>query len=263
MLVWASLSDRHAEAEGGLLVTPQRVVVASNTREAQVTLSNLGNEAAAYRLFFVNYKMTPDGAFEEVTAPEPGQHFADSLVTYSPRQVVLPPQQTQVARLRVRVPSDLPAGEYRSHLVFQTVPKRGSENQTTSRQGQTRAAIRTLYGISIPVIVRHQTTRSTAGLERLEFRQPATGAAYIDLAITREGDESVYGDLNAFFVPAKGKRVPLGESNGVAVYPPLPMRKAKIPITVDRPLAAGKIRVEYRDPAQNNALLAEKELELR
>ena len=100
-----------------LLVTPSRVVFEDRTRTAQVTLVNKGSETATYRISFIRQNMTEDGKFVPAEKDESGL-YSDTMVRYSPRQITLSPGQSQVVRLMLRKPKNLPDGEYRSHMLL-------------------------------------------------------------------------------------------------------------------------------------------------
>lgn len=139
-----------------LVITPTRVTFDDRTRSAQVTLLNSGTEAGTYRVSFVRRHMKEDGSLIEVKEDEKG-NFSDEMIRYSPRQVTLPPGQSQVVRLMLRRPRDLTNGEYRSHMLFQALPKpKNSIEQLESDNADNIVIeITPLIGITIPVIVRH------------------------------------------------------------------------------------------------------------
>lgn len=61
------------KAQGNLLVTPRRVVFDGSRRVMELNLANTGQDTARYNISFVQYRMTEDGDFEEITEPDPGQ----------------------------------------------------------------------------------------------------------------------------------------------------------------------------------------------
>lgn len=261
------MSAPAAHAAEGLLVTPNRVVFEGRTREVQVTLTNTGDTEGQYRLFFVNYRMTPQGQFEAITTPTSptGELFAHDLVRYSPRSVVLPPGTTQIARLQLRLPANLPHGEYRSHLVFQSVPKPVEERSDRRPEGKARAAITTLYGLSIPVIIRHGATAASVSIDDVKVVPGTDGKPQLALTLKRDGNASVFGDIQVTYSKnAKAEPAVIGESNGLAVYTPLAERHVKVPLRSEAgvDLKQGKLRVTYRNPGENR-MLAEKEIVLR
>lgn len=215
-----------ALAGAGLLITPHRVVIEGREHEARVSISNAGDEPGGYRLFFINYAMDVDGGFTPVT--DGAGAALDGFTRYSPRHVALAPGETQVVRISVRRPADLKPGEYRSHLVFQAVPRKGESHPVESKQGKAKASITTLYGLSIPVIYRHRAREATVRIGAVDVA-PGRTAARVELL--RTGDTSVYGNLRvAFRAAAGGDFKPVGESNGNAVYPPLERRFVTVPL---------------------------------
>jgi hypothetical protein len=123
------------------------------------------------------------------------------LVRYSPRQVTLEPNVSQTIRLQVRKPENLTEGEYRSHLLFRAVPPEGAipgNVVEADDKKPTGYSIRLtpIYGVSIPVIVRHGQASLRVGLSDLsvEPSEKANEPPILKLNIRREGNQSVYGN---------------------------------------------------------------------
>ena len=95
-----------------------------------------------------------------------------TLIRYSPRQVTLEPRVAQTVRVQLRLPADLPPGEYRSHLLFRAVPSAEAAPPTTSPAAELSIQLTAIYGISIPVIVRHGETSVTTTLSELDLVPP-------------------------------------------------------------------------------------------
>lgn len=259
----------HRVAWADLMVAPTRVVLEKNQRAAQLDLINSGSETATYRISMVNRRMGENGEFIAVDSPAPGEQFAGDLLRYSPRQVVLAPGTSQTVRISLRKPADLPAGEYRSHLMFDKVP---APRESTSIEAQGAAAgevsvqLTMLAGVSIPVIVRHGETTASAMLSGLELLKPAAGQGPILAAVLqRSGNRSVYGDLSATFTPRGGSAQNIGKAGGVAVYTPNPLRRVKLELKPPPGLvlAGGTLRLSYSErPDAGGKLLAEGAIEL-
>jgi P pilus assembly chaperone PapD len=247
---------------GDLLVSPTRVVFEGRKRTAELSLSNIGQGRATYRISLAGMEMDEGGAFREVPLPPsgPGQVNPQTLIRFSPREVTLGAQETQTVRLQVRKPAELPDGEYRIHMVFRAVPP-APEPQAQDKAGAKGLSIRLtpVFGIAIPLIVRHGQTRATVKLADLTL-DPAR--KQFGFRVLREGNQSVYGDFQAFHLPPGGKAVPLAEAAGVAVYTPNASRKVTLPLS-EVPPAGGRIRLTYTLPsAEGGALLAEAFLDL-
>jgi hypothetical protein len=253
-------------ASAGLMLHPTRLVFDKNQRAAQVELINDGKEAASYRISLVNRRMTEGGQFETVDTPAPGERFAEPMLRFSPRQVTLQPGTSQTVRVMLRRPADLAEGEYRSHLQFERLPDTDT-NASLDMQADSKGIgvmLNTLVGASIPVIVRQGNTVATIRMTGLAMRQEA-GLPALALQFEREGNSSVYGDLDINFTTPGGKPKALAQVGGIAVYTPNTLRKAVVPLNVPAgtTLAHGTLEVSYRDrPEAGGKVLAQATLEL-
>jgi len=263
-----------APARGGagdLLVAPTRVVFEGRTRAAEITLVNIGRESATYRISLYHLRMLESGEMKEIETPEVGAPWSDDLVRYAPRQVTLDPNVSQVVRLQLRLPASLPDGEYRSHLLFRAVPREDAmpERSIEKPAGDDAKAfsvrLTPIYGVSIPMIVRHGQVAATAALRNLSF-QPARGEepAAAACELQRAGNQSLYGNVTVTFVPSSGAPRVVGMMNGVAVYTPLAQRALRIPLQPPPglALAGGKLEVTFSRPEQNGERLASATLPL-
>lgn len=255
-----------AHAAANLLVTPTRIVFEERTRTAQVTLMNNGTEQGEFRISFINQNMTDSGKFEIVKADEKGL-FANSMVRYSPRQISLAPGQSQVVRLMLRKSRDMEDGEYRSHLLFQSIPKASKSNIESATQEKPEGItveINPIVGISIPVIVRHGKLHSELKLENAHII-PATETnpkSSISIDMRRSGNQSVYGDFRAIFIPNDGSEPTIiALANGVAIYSNDDFRQFMIPVSAPEStsLKEGKIRVIFLESGKDEetGLIAE------
>jgi hypothetical protein len=225
-----------AYAAGELMVTPTRIVFELRTRTAQVTLVNQGSDTSNFRISFVRQNMTEAGDFVEVAESEAGL-YSDPMIRFSPRQVSLPPGQSQVIRLQLRKPSDLVDGEYRSHMLFQALPPSSSNSvniaATDSTEGITIELI-PIVGVSIPVIVRHGNLSSNATLSDPGIipADDANSSPKIAVDINRKGNSSIYGDLRVSFTANGEEPVVVAQANGLAVYANIDRRRFTMPISI-------------------------------
>jgi P pilus assembly chaperone PapD len=245
-----------SQAIAQVMIYPTRVVFEGNQRAAQVQLVNNGTESATYRISLVNRRMSETGTFSDIDTPLPGEQFADDMLRYSPRQVILAPGASQTVRIMVRKPAGLAVGEYRSHLLFSKQPEaKGKHNIETRDPADDTIGItlKALVSMSIPVIVRHGNTSADVSLTHLEFQKPAGKEPILAFWMERRGNQSVYGDLTVSFAPRGGTAQVIGRANGVAVYTPNPARRAGI--VLDPPanmaLRNGTLRITYREQAED------------
>ncbi|MDH5611771.1 MAG: fimbria/pilus periplasmic chaperone [Gammaproteobacteria bacterium] len=271
LIVLALIMPSVVNAAANIMVTPSRVVFDESTRTAQVTLMNPGTETGEFRISFLRQNMNDKGEFVPVEADEKGM-FSDPLIRYSPRQLTLPPGQSQVVRLMLRKPKDLETGEYRSHMLFQMLPKASKssiKNTADADQKTITIEIIPAVGISIPVIVRHGKLESELKLDNARFI-PATEVEpkpSISVDMHRSGNQSVYGDFRAIFTPSNGGApVVIALANGIAVYSPNTLRHFSISLDIPSgvSLKEGYVRILFLESGKNEqtGLIAETRLQL-
>lgn len=246
---------------GDLLVAPTRVILEGSKRGAELTLLNTGAKPATYRISFVEMEMTPEGELREVEPPPPSKKIASTLIRYAPREVLLEPGVSQTIRLQVRKPATLETGEYRSHLLLRAVPV-AEEPQAEGEPGAEKTfqiRLIPIFGVTIPVIVRHGPVSAHATLSGLELADGAEGTRVARVTIGRTGEASLYGNLTIRYTPPGGAETVIGELNGVGVYAEIPERR--LAVTLRTPpgvaIAKGKLRAVYREAEEKGKLLAE------
>jgi P pilus assembly chaperone PapD len=256
----AAPSPAGGTAIGDLLVAPTRFVFEGNQRSAEVTLVNIGQETATYRISFVYLEMTEEGGVREVEAPADAM-LAEPLIRYSPRQVTLEPQVAQTVRMQLRKPANLEPGEYRSHLLFRAIPP--ADLAVPAEEAEPdglQVRLIPVYGVSIPVIVRHETTPSKVTIDSVTLEPGRSEAQPFDAAcvLARSGPESVYGDLRVVQI-VNGREHVVGALSGVAVYTPLQRRRILVPITPmpDMPVDSGRLVVRYQTVDPEPRMMAE------
>lgn len=247
------LAPQVSLAAADVTVSPTRIIFEGNTRKAQVSLINNSATPKTYRISWSRKRLSESGQYEEVEQARPGERYSDTMIRFSPRQVVLPPGKPQAVRLLLRKPADLQVGEYRSYLKFSAIPsgEERSIEKVLKRDGQSVSIQLTpIMAISIPVIVRHGEVDAAASISNLTLNN-GEGQPKLALNLERSGNGSLYGDIEVRFVPASGTGEPLviGQHIGVSVFPPLDRLRYRIPLQLPagRHLSAGTIEVIYRE----------------
>ena len=248
LMAGMAVAPAPAQAQGDLLVAPTRVIL-DGRRGAQVILSNIGSEEATYRIGLVLRRMGADGNLEEVSEEEANalEQAALDMIRYAPRRIKLPPGQPQAVRIAARPAEGLADGEYRVHLSFNAIPKpRPAVADGAPAQGLSVKLI-PIYGVTIPLIVRHGKVEVNAALADARLLRTGDGRQVLAFAIDRSGSASTFGDLVA--IPA-GKD-PVFLARGVAVYPELDRRTVAVPLDEEQAsLLRGRVRLEYREPPE-------------
>lgn len=254
---------------GDLTISPKRLVIGPDARAATMFVLNRGTETTTYAIEVVDRVMLPDGRIREPAeaADKPGGADAvtrlkpaKAMIVFSPRRVTLKPGESQTVRLRITRPADLPAGEYRSHLTISAVPPPDAgltaEAAAQPRPGQMSIRIRTVFGTSIPVIVRQGERRAAAELRNVRYLARGPGGPAVALEVARRGESSLYGDLVVRAAGAGPEAPPLAMARGVGVYAEIDHRTFELPLS--RRLSPGeRLEIVFRDEeARSGQVLA-------
>lgn len=258
--------QQESYAAGQLMVSPSRVVFEGKMRSEKITLINSGSETGHYRISFVRRNMTESGTLSEIKENEPG-NYSDTMIRYSPRQITLPPGKAQVVRLQLRKPRELEDGEYRSHMLFQSLPdpKSTSIKNTQEDDKKLHVQLVPVIGITIPIIVRQGKLTADISLSDFEIKLDNTvkGKQTLSMKLNREGNSSAYGDFMIEFTPKNGNAVVVAQAKGVAIYTPNKQRSFEIVLQVPEgtTLANGELHIKYTDP-KSKIILAESRVSL-
>ena len=239
-----------AQGFGDLVVSPTRVELEGRNRSATVTLTNRGSETALFRISLIAMEMDEKGSLKAVDQPPPGMMTAEELVRYAPRQVDIPPGGTQTVRLILRKPEELAAGEYRSHMFFRAVPPEDAGRAVDEAAGQGGVSIKLtpIFGITIPVIVRHGDLDLKVAMSDFAV-VPDKEKKKLIFKLSRQGTKSAYGDVKVEYLPAGGGApVVVGEVTRLAVFTPNTDRMVEVPLVVPPGITLGKgmLKVLYR-----------------
>lgn len=263
LLLFLLFSSNIVFAQGDLMIMPKRLVFDGSQRSQEINLANTGSDTAVYAISFVNYKMTKNGNFEQIEAPEEGQRFAEDFLRYFPRRVSLAPNEAQTIRVQLTRTGNLEQGEYRSHMYFRAVEEQAAlgEEKTEDSEGIS-INIKTVFGISIPIIIRHGD--STTQVQLSEIKLDTSGEfPGISLNINRSGNMSVYGNFSVIHISPKGKETEVGAVKGVSVYTPNQTRNFSFDLrnTEGVDLHTGNLKIFYSEEEGKILATAEKALE--
>ncbi len=236
---------------GDVAVAPSRLILEGSKRSGELYLINTTDEPGHYELSFVFFGMKPDGDLfqKDLKDLTPTDHFAGDLLRFSPRELDLNGGESQVVRFRLRLPAELPEGEYRAHIFIRSVPN-GPVAQAKVNKGHLSFSIKPTFGVSVPVIIRHGKLTATAGLAHVQLATEK-GFLVVKADLTRAGQASIYGNLEVMWTPPGAKEGHLvGAFKGVAVYPEITSRPVTIPLSDSggQAIKGGVIQVVFRDP---------------
>jgi fimbrial chaperone protein len=166
------------------------------------------------------------------------------MLRFTPRTVTLKPNERQTIKLALRRPANLPAGEYRSHLLFKAMPP--EKTGIASAEGQSMA-VNIVLSFAIPVVVRQGELeyRLAANDIKLGYDRQ-TKEPKVQVHISRAGKHSVLGDISAYWTPVNGKEVLLSKANEYSIWTELSETYIDLNwVGTDFAFTDGKLRVVY------------------
>ena len=241
-----------------LLIAPTRVVLERGERTAELVVVNKGQEEFAFRVSLENRRMRLDGSFEDADTALEGENFASGHVRFSPRRLVLAPDERQTLRISANT-AGLEPGEYRSHLRLMSAPM--SAGQTLARaaspeQDGISIELVAVRSVTIPVIIRVGSLDASVEINSIDLREGNEADETLLVArLSREGNRSTYGDIELY---ADNSDEPVYFARGVAIYTPNAERDVILPIPTEivDSLRGHEIRLAYisSDPANPETL---------
>jgi P pilus assembly chaperone PapD len=249
-----------------LNITPKRLILDKGNRSGAVYIFNQGNAPATFDISLVERVMLPSGEIKPLaearTEPQlqpivDNLASAQSLLVATPRRVSLAPGKGQTIRIRATPPADA-AREYRTHLTVTTVPPRDAGVTADQAQagagGQLSFRITSVFGLSIPVIVRPGAADARGTIEnmRLAFADISPDGVsspvrtpVVRFELRRLGVSSLFGNVE--IQSARGKdRSALGLARGIGVYPEIGSRSIQIPLR-RAPSAGEQLEIVFTD----------------
>jgi hypothetical protein len=248
-------------------ITPKRLVLDRNHRTGTIFVYNQGGESGTFNIDLIDRVMLPDGQIvpvESASAKPDLKVYADNLksahgiVVVSPRHVTLAAGQGQTVKLMIGDLGDATT-EFRSHLTISTLPQRSegttAEQAAGADASQFKVVVNSVYGLSMPVIVRAGPTDVRAGIEnahaevvnmRVNPTAPLAPTPVVSFDLVRRGANSLFGDVSVRFEnPLPGDK-PLAIALSMGVYGELPSRHVNLPLS-RKPAPGQRVVVTFTD----------------
>ena len=241
-------------------ITPKRLTFGRGDRTITAYIFNQGNSPATFDITLVDRAMLPSGEIEAVSELQKDPKLApllsrvksaSDLLLVTPRRATLAPGKGQTIRIRLKAqPPD--QSEFRTHLTVTTIPPRSlgltAEEAATATQGDKLAfQIASIFGISVPVIVRGSSPDVAAKITGLRVQEITTADGRhvpgLSFELERTGANSLYGNIT---VVGKTSKFTYASVRGVGVYTEIDARRIEIPLQRE-PRAGETLDVRFID----------------
>lgn len=251
-----------------LNITPRRVVFDRGKRTEAVYVFNQGNAIATFDVALIDRVMLPTGEIMPLAdaaakdaagaAAAARVHSAKDLLIVTPSRLTLEPGKGKTIRIRATLPDTAQPIEYRSHLTVTTVPRADfgltAEQAAAEHPNELVFQVQSVFGLSIPLIVRADALTAAASMGPIRLDHQATapdGTAsprptpILVTQIKREGTRSLYGNVEVRAGAGRSAQA-IGTVRGIGVYSEIDSREVRIPLTRE-PKAGEALTVVFID----------------
>ncbi len=236
-------------AAAGFLLAPTRLFFEGSARSQELTIMNQSDKVQTYRLRLEDRRLKENGEYEVITdLADPT--IASPMLRLSVRQMTIPPRSSATLRVLLRKPAGIAAGEVRSHLIVTELPVLNPPVVSDEPSGQITMSISTVFGISIPVIIR--TGETSARISNVTAtRVPIPDNPELEnllVNVSATGNRSVFVDLRV--ISTRQRRAePIAIAKAFAIYSPLGARSLTLSLTAEQTakIRAGNVVMQYQE----------------
>jgi hypothetical protein len=233
----------------GFLLAPTRVFFDGAARSQEVTIMNQSDKTQTYRLRLEDRRLKENGEYDVITEPGDPQAAA-SMLRLSVRQIIVPARTSATIRVLLRKPSGQANGEVRSHLVVTELPVVNPPVAASEDNKEITVAITTVFGISIPILIRTgETTSRIVSVTPKRVPVPdRPDLLNVDIQVQTNGNRSMFVDLR--LISTRNRRAePIALAKSFAIYAPLQSRVLTLSLGAEQveKLRAGNVVVQYQE----------------
>lgn len=225
----------------GILFSEYRMILKNNSISA-LQISNPTQEKRSYTLSFVEKQLNDKGELVAIPDSVPLSTSIKKYLRIFPQTIELAPGESQEIQIQLRVPAQVPDGEYRTYLHFLPLEKSPTVEPNENSSG-VKFAIKFRIGAAIPLFYRKNST-----LELVEFDSvhlvKGMGNTTLNFTIKKQGTRSTYGNITVT-AKSEGKSVVVMDLPSNALYCETNALNMQYPISTEKldRTADGKINL--------------------
>ena len=241
-----------AFANAKMQLYPTRIVLKEGDNSAEINVVNGGVATGRYRATLADMEMPEQGALrklEDDTLP----HSAKSFIRLSPRSVTVPPGQSQKFRMLVRMPRDLPDGEYRTHLhvLMSSQNVERDAQKTDQEEAGFGVRMQPRFRVSVPIVIVRGDTSFNMSIDDIRYEAAANPNVkpQLHFQFSNEGNRSAWGDL-VVTLTKNGETHEIYRSNGYSIYRGTATRRHQVGLEIPEGVSVngGVIRATFSHP---------------
>lgn len=232
----------------GILFSEYRMFLEPN-RIRSLQLSNPTEQVRTYDISVINKRMLEGGILQDVPDTVLPPFSIRQYIKVFPRVVTLAPGESQEVQLQLKVPADMPDGEYRSYLHF--VPRLTQGADTSDLGNGMLTSIVMRVGAAIPLFYRNHVTLDQIKIGDVKIYKDSLGMDMIYMDMHRLGSSSAYVTAVVEYM-LDGKPVKIAEKLGNGIYPEVSHKWIEFPVDLQNvppgePLKISLIDAEIKD----------------
>lgn len=231
------------QAQAGVTITPNTLIIEGRERYADVTLINTADTPNTYEMGWKFFQQEEDtGRYINLDKPTTDFDLSQNSV-FTPRRMTLMPNKAQKIRLALRLKGEPPApGDYRGHFELREVTP---ETPQVQPKDKASVGVTIKVGFTIPVIYRvgESDARATIGTVRTQVNKK-TGKIETVIPLTKS--KSPYGILGNLRIYHSSSDDAIGSVQNANIFPEITGRTFTVPLRVNE-LKGGTLRIVYED----------------
>lgn len=251
----AAIAAFAAPAAAEIVVSPLRQVVTREAPTAVYEISNVSDRIIDGRVGWTDLAAVETGYRPASPAIRARLSAAPYLVV-SPARFRLEPGKRVKVTVRLKKGAAIPAGERRSHLLFETTPVR-----TPLRRAGGGLEVDVGLGVSTPVLLRGGIVAPEVSFSATRLLRDKDGLLELQTTLKRSGRYSAFGKLTASLTE-RGATRQIAIIENVALHVDAEGRRLTLPIG-EAALPSGTLTLRYVGAAEyDGRVFAEKSFEI-
>lgn len=227
----------------GILFSEYRMFLEPN-RIRSLQLSNPTDQVRTYDISVINKRMLEGGVVEDIPDTVLPPFSIKQYIKVFPRVVTLAPGESQEVQLQLKVPADMPEGEYRSYLHF--VPRLMQTPDTSDLGNGMFTSIVMRVGAAIPLFYRNHVKLDEIKIGDVKIYKDSMGMDMIYIDMHRVGSSSAYVTALVEYM-LDGKPVMIAQKLGNGIYPEVTHKWIEFPIDLQKVPSGEPLKISLID----------------
>lgn len=204
-------------AQAGVSFSNSRIFIDDKNSKQDFLLFNRGETSETCDISLIDYDVDINGVLTPLDADQKSENSAKPYVRFSPKRMIMQPQQTQKVKIIARGYKSAQTNELHSYLSISCKESTTSASNATvpdqSNSQYKAAQIIPTFVNRIPIIIRKKQVPVNIDFSNIKF-STKDDFTFVDFTLLRDGDRSIYGTFK--LLDEDGKQIAI--RGGVSSY---------------------------------------------